>query len=276
MLLSALVREVQPGPLSLRGVMDLFLDTQFLFMKLVCDYLPGEDFSGLTTNQKAEKFLKLFHEKYKFHVYDTDMETLVEGVPVEFMGAEGYIWHDFASYKPAVQLLMCLTFPEWWDGEEDLKTALFDECGKWADLSRIPAEKVTAGCHVGGTRSATLRGWYPGRLDELLKGTKYQGAGEFALWFSGETGLTQMDTGYNEFMECGEAVSWKVVERLASEWPEVEAMNKRMDELQIWMEKDLAKNFAELLDFILKREKEFKKPSKTLMEIFTEEGLIGV
>jgi len=268
--------DVPAGPPAVSDICLLFNDSLFKFIGLVHDYLPGKEreFDNLNSRQKAALFLKLFHDKYKFQLVDIEpsIQNIVEGIPVFFQGIEFDCWHAFGRYCDTVQLVMLITSPPEFYDEGDLKAALYEvweaKLGKDI-LLKIPAVKAEVGCHIGGVREASTRGWEPDVVRRLLKGTQYEGAADWAEYITWSTGLCQMDRPHQDYEECGEEIEWERVDGFASEWPQVEAMDKRMEAFRKWIEGDTSR-FTELVDFILMQEK--KKPvGKKLMEILEEE-----
>jgi enamine deaminase RidA (YjgF/YER057c/UK114 family) len=93
-------------------------------------------------------------------------------------------------------------------------------------------------------------GLAPAELHAVLDGTPYAAAAEFADWIWGQTDLIFLDC--DDEMEVVDA-EWSDdnVQELTRQWQTAGALMDRVTALEIWLERDPARHFAQLLEAAL-------------------------
>jgi hypothetical protein len=96
-------------------------------------------------------------------------------------------------------------------------------------------------------------GFTPADLRERLAGTPFAAAADFGDWLWGETGTVFLDV--DDEVEIVDA-EWtrEIVQDLAEQWQQAEAILERISALATWLEADPAVHFARLLDTALARD----------------------
>jgi hypothetical protein len=94
----------------------------------------------------------------------------------------------------------------------------------------------------------------------MTDGTRYDGVGAFADWACSSTGCVVLDSNYEncDYEEgSGEPTFlWtkRNVDILTSDWPRVQEIRGKIDQIVEWLEADPIGRFRELIGFLLKFE----------------------
>ena len=122
----------------------------------------------------------------------------------------------------------------------------------------------------------TRDGWTPEELHRMTDGTRFDAVGAFADWVCSSTGCVVLDSSYEncDYEEgSGEPTFlWTKhnVDILTEQWPRVQEIRGKIDQIVEWLEADPIGRFRELLDFLLKTEpvKTRKKRKRRYYEPF--------
>jgi hypothetical protein len=260
-------------PPSLDFLLCLFQDTEQIkkFHDLVKEYLPEHENEIMRKPaERTQKFTSYFSAKY-FPLADVsdwegsdDPERFVWMIPINRMGFEMEDWDDMSRFGDAQTLLLSLVAYPYSDG----------------DGERVPIIERAAEI-VGKTLAGKIPplGWKPETLHKALDRTKYETAAVNASYVWQDSDCQICNVAYDN--EC-EDPEWdrELVDTLSQEWKEHgQLMFDKINAFQNWLEGDLRRNFAELLNFIIKSKAKPEVPPKekaheslTLMQIFSEES----
>ncbi len=132
--------------------------------------------------------------------------------------------------------------------------------------ARIPLlEKIKTIVGADLTNCVPSSGWLPKYLHDMTDGTKYEGVGDFADWACKETKTFLLDAGYdNCHYRDGESEplflwSKSNVELLTRQWPKVKRIRENIDHIVLWLEENPPVHFAELLGYLLLKERTMPK-----------------
>jgi len=108
-------------------------------------------------------------------------------------------------------------------------------------------------------------GWQPSELHLMSDGTPHDGVGQFADWACSETGCVILDASYEDcqYVEgMAEPIfKWTKynVDILTKEWPKVQEIRQKIDNMVEWLEAAPIIHFGELLEFLTVKAKSKRK-----------------
>ena len=108
-------------------------------------------------------------------------------------------------------------------------------------------------------------GWQPSELHLMTDGTPHDGVGAFADWAHSETGCIILDSSYEdcEFQEgMAEPIfKWTRfnVDTLTEQWPKVQEIRQKIDNMVEWLEENPIIHFRELLEALTAKAKTKRK-----------------
>ena len=119
-------------------------------------------------------------------------------------------------------------------------------------------------------------GWTAEELHRMTDNTSYDGVGAFADWACSDTGCIVLDSSYEDCdYEEGSSEPtflWtkRNVDILTEQWPKVQQIRGKIDQIVEWLEVEPEGHFQELLDFLLKTKhiNTKKKSKRTYGDLF--------
>ena len=256
--LSLLAEVLKAGPPQLSEIIGCLeqVETVKEFRELVRMLLPEyeSEIMSVPRNRRVYKFCYYFGIEYYPLPANTGCPPAdwVSGMPVELMAMSYSAYHEFAM-RPGYLLLLALVIYPYEGDERDLEEDI-----PW-NGARVPLlDLVQRMVGEDLVRRIPKDGWTAGELHRMTDGTKYDGVGAFADWACSSTGCVVLDSNYEncDYEEgSGEPTFlWTKhnVDILTSEWPRVQEIRGKIDQIVEWLEADYIGHFKELLDFLLK------------------------
>ena len=205
--------------------------------------------------QRVEGFARLFEERHHplyapFLEYSLSEEdeppftVLRRGIPYELHGI-GYedLHQMWDGYREGLSALALLTKPpeSFYMELDGIRVAWLESASAHIPqhtLLRIPE---------GGIPQETL--------SNAVKGTRFEGVARAAAWTWAGTGNFFLDCNYDDGAYDGFSDPWddEVIAEATEEWRRARAVMDSVYQLTEWLEEDLSRHFAEVLDFILGR-----------------------
>jgi hypothetical protein len=274
--LSLLADVLKAGPPQLTEIIGCLdqIETVKEFRELVKMLLTEyeSEIMSAPRNRRVYKFCYYFGIEYYPLPANTDCPPAdwVSGMPVELMAMSYSAYHEL-QMRPGYLLLLSLIIYPYEGDERDIEE---DIPGNGA---RVPLLDLVR--HIVGDEIVSRipkDGWTAEELHRITDGTKYDGAGAFADWACSSTGCVVLDSSYDncDYEEgSGEPTFlWTKhnVDILTSEWPKVQEIRGKIDQIVEWLEQDQIAHFRELLDFLLKTEpvKTKKRGKRTYYDPF--------
>ena len=258
--LSGLAELLLRRPPSLRELVTLvgYADDYAWFAGLVRRLFPQEADAALAApdiRTRVERFGQLFGERhfplyapfFEFFMDDGDeppWSWLRKGIPFELVGF-GYdgLHEMWDGYREGLSALVLLVKPpdSFYEEPDGLRVAWLESAAE-----RIPQE----------TLLRIPQGGIPlDDLAEALKGTWFEGAALAASWVFAETGNFFLDACYEDGNYNGFSDPWEddIIAEGTEEWRKASALMDSVTRLTDWLEEDLPRRFAEMLDVVLGR-----------------------
>lgn len=276
MLISSLLERVRSGPTMVSAYIDRISGAAMRFWELVDEYLPEMKSKILQEKSDTDRIIRFMNaigEKYGLPMIDIEYEVdcyenAVFGIPIKIMGWTNEDYHEFEdSTYPERQLLMAITMYPFTDGGEAAQLVIHEQCAKYVGqelISRIPKTTFLAGCHSGGYQQFEGPGWSSPRLRKLLKGTKFEGAADFAAWLWGDTNCCILNVSWEDIQNGYNSPQWSELKSIAEQWKTGGKMIGRIEKLEAWLKEDMKGHFKEMLEYILKRHEAI--PEKEMLE----------
>ena len=258
--LSGLAELLLRRPPSLRELVTLvgYADDYAWFAGLVRRLFPQEADAALAApdiRTRVERFGQLFGERhfplyapfFEFFMDDGDEPPwtwLRKGIPFELVGF-GYdgLHEMWDGYREGLSALVLLAKPpdSIYEEPDGLRVAWLESAA-----ARIPQQ----------TLLRIPQGGIPlDDLTEALKGTAFEGAAQAASWVFAETGNFFLDACYEDGNYNGFSDPWEddIIAEGTEEWRKASALMDSVTRLTDWLEEDLPRRFAEMLDVVLGR-----------------------
>ena len=258
--LSLLADILKVGPPLLTEIMGCLeqIETVKEFRALVRMLLPEyeSEIMSAPRNRRVYKFCYYFGIEYYPLPANTDCHPAdwVNGMPVELLAMSYSAYHEL-QMRPGYILLLSLVIYPYEGDERDIEEEVPSNGARvpLLDLAqRIVGEEIV--------NRITRNGWTPEELHRITDGTKFDGVGVFADWACSSTGCVVLDSSYEncDYEEgSGEPTFlWTKhnVDILTEQWPKVQEIRGKIDQIVEWLEADPIGRFRELLDFLLKSE----------------------
>jgi len=276
--LSLLAEKLRGGPPLLSKLLEAFTEFKTLegFLGLIREFLPEHEDEILSEpgGRRVYRFCYLFGKRYyplPPYTFEASVEQIVNGMPVELMGMSYSAYHEL-EMRPGYLLLLSLV-PYPYEGDErDLEEQEWEDGEKVKPLiaifngARVPlldAVQRIVGAELAGL--IPTDGWQPSELHLMSDGTPHDGVGRFADWVCSETGCVILDASYEDcqYMEgMAEPIfKWTRfnVDTLTQEWPKVQEIRQKIDNMVEWLEAAPIIHFGELLEFLTVKAKSKRK-----------------
>jgi len=234
--LSDKLRSWPPSILGLLSVLDQ-CESFSEFVKIIEEFLPESQdliMLGATVEDQISCFAGEFENRY-FPLYPGLQDGFVEeyeqitiGIPVEVRGIPYDIQYSLDYFRPGLLLMTSLL-----DVDFEGRIPLLEECKKL-----VPANLLQGRPLLSVTQ-----------MEQMLDDTEFKGLINWAKIWTHDTGFYFLDATYED---CYEPIPWELENVLAlkRDWDESLAFEKAAYDLADWIEKDMHKNFKELIDFI--------------------------
>jgi hypothetical protein len=228
------------------------------FLGLVREYLP--DLEAQITGDGSPAgmiaaFAEAFGERYFPLVQGfedgsiDDFSSLLQGIPVALYGWEYEDYHTLPQQGPGMILASLLV---------DFEGELGWEEGIGITAMEAAAEHIPQGL----LRRVPAQGYPLEFLREALR-DRYRGLLGFAEILCAQTGTVFLDTSFQEFYYPSGSGSWceipmwdrEAVAELAEQWRAARGLQEEVMSFLDWLEADPAAHFAEVLDFLERRQR---------------------
>lgn len=272
--LTVLANKLVVGPPSLSHVMALLDQGEYLqdFVAIIREFLPEHEqvILGLGSYERVPRFCELFGQRYfpldDMPMEDSEevMEIVAHGIPIARGGLSYDDYHDLDRFSPGQLLLLGLVKYPYWEPQEmqGARVALLETCAKVLRDEEL-IKRIPEG------------GWSPEELHSMLDGSRFAGAATFADWVWHQTGTDFLDCDYEDYVE----IPWsrEAVEELTRHHARGRQVMAETNSLVDWLDDALARNFREMMEFILQRPRVAKEQlplqveGKPLVEVFKDE-----
>ena len=257
-LLSGLAQLLLRRPPSLRELVTLvgYAEDYAWCAALVRRLFPQEAEAILAApdvNKRLTGFAQLFQERH-FPLYGPFLDFWIDegdeppwfwlrrGIPFDLVGFGYDDLHEmWDGYREGLSALALLAQPpdSFFMGPEGIRTAWLESAAE-----RIPRE----------TLERIPQGGIPlDALTEAVQETGFQGAAQAAAWVWSETGNFFLDHNYSDGDYDGFSDPWEeeIIREGTEEWRKASALIDSVTSLAGWLEEDLPRRFAQMLEFIL-------------------------
>ena len=241
---------------SLGALIQFFSSTEeYLdFVRIVRELLPEREteiLSEALPYEQIREFAEHFKTRY-FPLEDSilwDMEDcsyrdFLRIIPVSVYGMTYEEYHDIPQDVRPGMLLLTYLFDNPYEEEDDgARVALAEMCAE-----HVPVEILQA-VPEGGLH-------YPDD-EHIFKGTRFEAVWSWGKYLNNDTGNFFLDTDYDYLYSGYGAIDWEkdTIDELTRQWLQHEQLTQEHVRIAEWLEKDPAKHFQELVDFINKRER---------------------
>lgn len=241
-------------PPHLEAVLDKFSSAEGLteFVALIREYLPKHENSIMrapNATAKMEAFTNFFSKDYfplgEWDFSDGEYEMITREIPVVFEGISYEDYDDSNNFSPEwICMLALVNYP--WSSSSD------DQASVEEGIShRVPILDLAQKLAGDIVKKIPSQGFTPTYLHGKLDKTKYEGMAVFADWVNADTGCWQLDAN-NEDTSYNGGIEWNKenVAELKAQYPKMQAINRKMTEIETWLHEDLRSHFAELFKAI--------------------------
>ncbi len=278
--MQVLAERLLVGPPSLEVILGRLDQSEAMieFRRIVREFLPDKEAEILSKPRvdQVDTFTGLFEQRY-FPLHDIamgedeDFECLVAGIPVIRMGMSWDDYHEFAGFRPGIQLLLSVVECPF----ENYGCSIGRTGRTTVGSTRVPLLEGVAGM-VGEKLMQRIpkEGWSSKELHRRLdNNARFKGAALYADWVEGGTDTVFLDTSYE--IEVIDA-DWtrEVVDELTEQWRRAAAIDEQVMELVKFLEDNPAENFEALLN-ALTTDPVPAEQQRLLVEIFAEEESDG-
>jgi hypothetical protein len=254
-------------PPSLTAILEVFDSVEYIteFVNLVRKFLPNREediMNQVSGTDRCLEFVRLFSDQYHVELAEYDFsdepyQQLMWGIPIALEGLNYSDYDDFATNYSSEWLCMAalVSYPFWLGDKQD------------GSSERIPLLESASGLVGATVERIPAAGFKPEALHKKLDGTKYEGLACFADWLHADTGCWKLDVNYEDNPE-GPNWDEETVAELVRQEPIKLDIQRKVTELELWLNEDIRAHFAELVNAVVGRP--VLKEQLTLLEVKDE------
>ena len=176
-------------------------------------------------------------------------EFILRGIPVQIMGVEDEELHDIWNYNHRRGTAMAALLVRFQAFNEYHQREIEGMRQQWLESAAMESirEKTLARIPPGGIPLEDIQ--------EAVRGTPLEGLARACEWLTHNTGNPFLDESIDEEMELEYRDAWtpENIQEIQGCWNQARAMMDQEQPVMEWLERNPARNFDKLLDFIMGR-----------------------